>query len=221
MEQFNISQKESGLHIEGFPDAVKVLRIEGPRAKRLSDLALHKADLDFAESCLDAINLTAEEPYVIREALWRSSIVHVLKCFGDSGARFQLSAKKMLKGEPLEAMMAFDYFKGLRNKHLVHDENSYAQSIPGAILNKINKGYKIEKIVCFSAIAGTLSQENYSNLKLLIQKSRSWVITEFDKLCEALTKELEKEPYDKLFAKPSINYRVPKIDEIHKKRNTP
>jgi len=66
-----------------------------------------------------------------------------------------------------------------------------------------------------------LSQENYSNLKLLIQKSRSWVITEFDKLCETLTKELEKEPYDKLFAKPSINYRVPKIDEIHKKRNTP
>jgi len=220
MEQFNITQRESGLHIEGFPDAVKVLRIDGSRAKRLSDLALHKADLDFAENCLDAINLTTEDAYVVREALWRSSIVHFLKCFGDAGARFQLSAKKIFKAEPPEAMMAFEYFKGLRNKHLVHDENSYSQSIPGAILNNRNKGYKIEKIVCFSAIAITISQDNYNNLKLLIQKSRVWVIAEFDKLCEVLTEELERESYEKLFGKPSINYQLPMIDEIHRKRNT-
>jgi hypothetical protein len=221
MEHLEISLRESGMHIEGFPDAEKVIRIEGPRAKRLSDLALHKADLDFAENCLDAISLAAEEPHVIREALWRSSIVHFLKCFGNAEARFQLSAVRILKGEPSEAMMAFNYFKGLRNKHLVHDENSYAQSIPGAILNKGNKSYKIEKIVCFAAIAGTLAQENYNNLKLLIQKSRSSVIAEFDQLCETLTKDLEKEPYDKLCAKESLTYRKPTIDELHKNRNAP
>ena len=57
MELFEISKKEPGLHIEGFPEAVKVLRIEGLCAKRLSDLALHKSDLEFSESGLDAINL--------------------------------------------------------------------------------------------------------------------------------------------------------------------
>ena len=153
MESHPISQRESGLHIEGFPDAVKVLAIKGPRAKRLSDLALHRADLDFAEECLDAINVTPEEPRVLREALWRSAILHFLKCFGDAGARFQLSAERILKGTPPEAAMAFDYFKGLRNKHIVHDENSCSQSIPGAILNNGNKAYKIEKIICFSAKA--------------------------------------------------------------------
>ncbi len=198
MEYFGISQKESGLHIEGFPDAEKVVCIDGPQAKRLSDLALHKADLDFADQCLDAINQTPRESHIIREALWRSAIVHFLKCFGDSGARFQLSAQKVLKIEPPEAMMAFNYFRDLRNRHLVHDENSYAQSLPGAILNKGNKEYKIERIVCFAAIAATLAQDNYSNLKMLIQKSRAWVVDQFDKLCKLVTEELEKETYTNL-----------------------
>ena len=30
------------------------------------------------------------------------------------------TAEKILKTEPPEAMMTFNYFKGLRNKHLVH-----------------------------------------------------------------------------------------------------
>ncbi|TCT06366.1 hypothetical protein [Paralcaligenes ureilyticus] len=221
MEHFEISQRESGLHIEGFPDAVKVIAIEGPRSKRLADLALHKDDLEFADGCLDAINLSPEGPYVIREALWRSAIVHFMKCFGDSGARFQLSSAKILKGERPEASIAFKYFKHLRNKHFVHDENSYAQSLPGAILNSETKSYKIEKIVCFAAIAGTLAQENYSNLKLLIQKSRSWVISEFDQLCSTLTAELEREPYERLLKKESLAFRAPIIGEIHKNRNVP
>lgn len=221
MEFFELSQRESGLHIEGFPDAVKVIGIDGPRSKRLADLALHKDDLAFADSCLDAINLSPEKPSVIREALWRSAIVHFMKCFGDSGARFQLSATKILKGEPPEALMAFEYFKHLRNKHFVHDENSYAQSLPGAILNPKTKSCKIEKIVCFAAIAKTLGQENYGNLKLLIQKTHSWVIAEFDQLCDTLTAELELEPYESLLKKESLTFRAPTNDEIQKNRNAP
>lgn len=221
MENYKISQRESTLHVEGFPDAIKVIAIEGPRSKRLADLALHKIDLEFADSCLDAMNLSPEEPFVIREALWRSAIVHFIKCFGDSGARFQLSSTKILKGEPPEALMVFEYFKHLRNKHFVHDENSYAQSLPGAILNAETKSYKIEKIVCFAAIAGTLEQANYSNLKLLIQKSQSWVIAEFDQLCDTLTAELETEPYANLLKKESLTIRAPTNDEINRNRIAP
>lgn len=221
MENYELSQRESVLHIEGFPDAVKVIAIEGPRSKRLADLALHKSDLEFADSCLDVINLSPEEPFVIREALWRAAIVHFIKCFGDSGARFQLSSTKIFKKEPPEALMAFEYFRHLRNKHFVHDENSYAQSLPGAILNAESKSYKIEKIVCFAAIAGTLGEENYNNLKLLIQKSRSWVIAEFDHLCDTLTVELERESYENLLKKESLTLRTPVNDEINRNRNAP
>ncbi len=220
MEHFAISKTEPGLHIEGFPDAVKVVAITGPDAKRVADLSLHKVDLDFADACLDAINQVPENPLVAREALWRSAIVHFMKCFGPS-ARFQLSAAKIYKGEPPGAKKAFEYFEDLRNKHFVHDENSYAQSIPGAVLNNGAKSYKIEKIVCFAAFGATLEQGNYGNLKLLIEKARAWVVTEFDSLCERLTGALEQESYEDLLARDAITYRVPTVDELSNARQAP
>lgn len=42
MELFSISKTESGLHIESFPDAVKVVTNNGPEAKRAADLAPEK-----------------------------------------------------------------------------------------------------------------------------------------------------------------------------------
>ena len=220
MEHFAISKTEPGLHIEGFPDAVKVVAITGPDAKRVADLSLHKVDLDFADACLDAIIQVPENPLVAREALWRSAIVHFMKCFGPS-ARFQLSAAKIYKGEPPGAKKAFEYFEDLRNKHFVHDENSYAQSIPGAVLNNGAKSYKIEKIVCFAAFGATLEQGNYGNLKLLIEKARAWVVTEFDSLCERLTGALEQESYEDLLARDAITYRVPTVDELSNARQAP
>jgi hypothetical protein len=220
MERLSLSEAATDFHIDGFPDAVKAVAIGGKEANRLADLNLHRADLEFANECLDAINLAPEHPIVIREALWRSAVVHFMKCFG-TGARFQLAPEKLYKGQPPEALMAFRYFKALRNKHLVHDENSYAQSIPGAILNGGNNHYKIEKIICFAAIGETLEQANYGNLKLLIQKAREWVIAEFDALCERLTADLEKESYESLLARKAVTYAVPTVDEIEHRRKAP
>ena len=221
MENFEISQRESGFHIEGFPDAVKVIKIDSPDAIRLSDLALHKADLEFADQCLEAINTVPEEPYVLRESLWRSSIVHFLKCFGKSNARSQLRPGEELQGEPPQAIEAFGYFLSLRDKHLVHDDNSYSQSNPGAVLNDGSKDYKVEKIICFSASSVTLEQENYGNLKLLIARSLSWVIQEFDQLCDKLTETLEKETYAMLVARADLTYAVPTLEELNKNRHSP
>lgn len=218
MENFEISQRDTGFHIEGFPDAVKVVHIDSPDTARLSDLALHKTDLEFADQCLEAINAVPEEPYVLRESLWRSAIIHFLKCFGKSNARSRLKTDDVFQGEPPEAIEAFKYFLSLRDKHLVHDDNSYAQSIPGAVLNDGGKDYKIEKIVCFSASSVTLEQANYSNLKLLIGKALLWVTQEFDHLCEKLTETLELETYATLLAKKDLTYHAPSIDELNKTR---
>jgi hypothetical protein len=140
-----------------------------------------------------------------------------MKCFGNS-ARFQLSERRIYKSEPEEVLIAFEYFKNLRNKHLIHDENSYAQSIPGAALNNGAKNYKIEKIICLSALGVTLEQDNYSNLKLLLSKAKAWVASEFDSLCERITESLEKECYEDLIARDAITYRVPTVDEISHSR---
>jgi len=129
-------------------------------------------------------------------------------------ARFQLSREKIYKNEPPQAKLVFDYFQNLRNKHVVHDENAYSQSIPGAVLNKGDKPYKIEKILCFGAHSNTLEQGNYANLKLLIRKALEWVIAEFDAFCELVTKELEACSYEDLLKRDNVKYRAPTVEEI-------
>ena len=220
MEQFPISKDDRGFVIEGISDAVKVVRIGGPKAKRLADLALHRADLDFAAACLANINRVPEEPLVLRQSLWRSAIVHYAKCFGTSASRFQLDAAAIYKANPL-AVENFDYFWDLRNKNIVHDENSYHQSIPGAALNDGSKAFKVEKIICFNAVAETLGQDNYNNLHLLISTALAWVTAQFDELCSLVTKELEAQPYETLFAREGIEYRTPHVQDVGRKRDTP
>jgi hypothetical protein len=217
MEFYSVTEVEGGLHIEGFPDAVKLIKLDGPKARRVSDLLLHKRDLEFANACLEAINNVPADPSTVREALWRSAVVHFVKCFGNSAARFQLSRERIYKNDP-EAMQVFEYFQHLRDKHVVHDENSYSQSIPGAILNRGDKPYKIEKILCFSAHLQTLEQNNYSNLKLLIQKALDWVNVEFDKCCDIITNDLEAIAYDDLLNKPDLIYQAPEVNRVGENR---
>jgi len=217
MEQFSIKKTADGFHIDGFPDAVKVLRITGPMSQRLADLALHRADLDFGLECLVAINRRPEEAYVVRQALWRSAIVHFIKCFGQSDSRFSLDAKKVYKGDS-GAPEPFAFFESLRNKHLVHDENSFAQCLPGAVLNKKGLDHKIAKIVCLSMIGDTLNQDNYNNLHLLATGARQWVVAQFDGLCELLTADLEPKSYDDLFAVDGVTYTAPGAADVHTSR---
>jgi hypothetical protein len=217
MESYEISKTSSGFHVEGFPETVKLLKIEGPNAVRLSQLALHKHDLDFALECLTTINKVPNEPIVLREALWRAAVVHLLKCFGFSRSRFSLDPRIIYKDESLEQEV-FDYFKSLRDKHFMHDENAYLQSLPGAALNKRDSSVKIAKIVCFNVAGVTLDQEHYSNLRLLITRAREWVVAQFDSLCDILTSELEARSYDELYACPEIQYSLPRPEEVHKAR---
>jgi hypothetical protein len=146
-------------------------------------------------------------------------MTHYMKCFGD-GARFQLAAEKIYRTDPSEALRVFAYFKALRNKHLIHDENSYAQADPGAILSNESKPYKIEKIVCPAMISVTLEQANYANLKLLIEKALAWVISEFDLLCNQLSAELESEDRQSLMARPPLIANPTNPNEINSRRKT-
>lgn len=217
MENFPISQTESGLHIDGVPDAVALVSIRGHKAQRLSDLALHQSDLKFALEALETLSAPGCSIFV-QEALWRAAIIHYIKCFGDS-SRFSLSESKLYKSSPPEALEAFRYFKELRNRHISHDENSYAQSIPGAAINNGKKDYKIEKIMCLSFHAQTLEQANYSNLHLLISDALFWVNGEFDKVCDLITKELETIPHDEIMSLPRLNYRTPEITDAYAPRD--
>jgi hypothetical protein len=117
-------------------------------------------------------------------------------------------------------LQAFRYFKHLRDKHYVHDENAYAQCIPCAALNSGNKSYKIEKIFTL-AMVETIEQANYSNLHLLISQAQDWLNLELDQLFNELTGELEAQPYELLCSISEVKYTAPGLDAISKRREVP
>lgn len=218
MERYQVSRNDSGFYVEGFPDAAKLIQLEGPKARRLADLALHRSDLDFARECLTAINGISPDNEIARQALWRSAIVQYAKCFGSSKSRFQLQAAAIYKGDPM-GLQIFEYFSHMRDKHVAHDENAYAQCTPGAVINKPDKPHKVEKILCTSMFVQTLDQINFGNLVLLVQKAHAWVVLHFDNLCALLTKELEALPYDALLQRPAVTQRVPTPADVNKARH--
>jgi hypothetical protein len=89
-------------------------------------MTLHLSDLYFCEAALEQIDRLDSRRGVIAEALWVAAIARYFKCFGSSQSRAQLSAKKILKSHP-GAEEVFDYFKNLRDKHLIHDESALTQ----------------------------------------------------------------------------------------------
>jgi len=140
-----------------------------------------------------------------------------MKCFGSSESRFSLVAPQIYKGDS-GAITAFDYFQALRNRHLVHDVNSYAQGQPGAILNNKRASHKIAKIVCSSIFSQTLNQANFGNLHQLITIAQKWLTDQFETLCEILTGELEAMEYEELSSQESLIYKVPDVDELFQTR---
>ncbi len=214
MKHFEITETDEGFDVQGFPDAVKVIGIKGPKARRLGDIALHVCDLEFSLSCLDGINLVPEEPSALKEALWRSSVIHFLKCFGNSGCRFSLDANKIYRGGDM-ALEIFNYFQNLRNKYFVHDENSFAQALPGAILNKPDAPHKIAKIICPTFMSETLDQGNFGNLHKLVTIALEWATEQFDQLCDKLSAELESLAHEDLSRRAGITYSMPSAEEVH------
>jgi hypothetical protein len=219
MEPIRISSKSPGnVQVEGIPDAIRLIKVDGPKARRLADLALHRSDLKFAKDCLEAINRVPVEDDRTREALWRCAILHYFKCFGVSAQRFNLDAARIYRDRPPAAMMNFEFFKGMRNKHFSHDENAYMECSIGAAINDGTKSYKVEQVTPLVATYSVLGQESFSNLMLLIDNAERWVATQFDECVALIKSELENLPYEELVARPGPELRVPTVEDAGKPR---
>jgi hypothetical protein len=131
-------------HVDGLPDATHFVELTGHLPKQIAHLALHKADLEFVLELLRQINKVEDE--VVKEALWELAIIRFIKCFVGGSARIQLDENTILAKTP-GAMTVFEFFKNIRNKHFVHDENSYTQCTPVAALNDGQKAIKSRKLL--------------------------------------------------------------------------
>ena len=106
-------------------DALQQVQLAGHIAKRLADLSLHQYDMDFCERLLKEYGPRFVGEYDdLSRALWIAVLTKFVSCFRSSDARGLLNEGKVYGSNP-KASQAFDWILNLRNKHVVHDVNSY------------------------------------------------------------------------------------------------
>ena len=163
-----IEHGEEGYRLIGYDPGCSIVSLDEADVRWLMDLALHEADLFFAEECLLPFELGRPEKPV-DAALWRASLVALFKCFQRSEARSRpLRASEIYDRE---GRKVFRYFEGLRNGHVVHDSNDVSSVVAGMVLSA--DGAPLE-VIALSAQRDMISAENYSNLRLLIRRAIEW-----------------------------------------------
>jgi hypothetical protein len=219
MENVPVARVAGGGLSFDIPDAVKLIGVTGVEAKKLAHLALHRSDLAFARHCLEALQKYDEKEHVEVQALWRGAIIYCVKCFMGNSPRARLEEATVLADEPV-AREWLRYFTELRNKHLVHDVNSFSQSAVFAALNDGTKSYKV--VVASTFTVSSLNQHNFDSLCRLVEKSMKWVEKESDLLCSALRMQLEACSYEELSACGSpFPIHLPKLKDLDRRRKTP
>lgn len=192
---------------------------------QLEDWIAHRADLKFAEECVNFMVRTPELPSVAREAMWRCAIVHYCKCFDKSGPRKKnkLDPEEILPdstpsgANPRIIHQDFVYF---RNKHIIHDENGYRDSLLGACIDAPGQEYNVGSIVCAIIENAYLDSTNFTNLVKLIDDSLNWVETNYDAKSIALRRELEGYSRDELLGQDLIGHSLPKDVKSRRTRIT-
>ncbi|MBX9961833.1 MAG: hypothetical protein K2Y35_02170 [Burkholderiales bacterium] len=206
------------LDIEGYPNAVAVKRIDDPIARQLQGIALHHFDLSYCRAALaELTHLDRSIQPLLAEALWVSTIARYFKCFGRNKSRTQLSPEKILKNHP-GAEEVFGYFRDLRDKHIIHDENPYSQAFTGIALNVKDAEYKIADVFSLAMNAFTVDDDHLRSFTQLTAVTLAWVDAKRDELHNLLGKQYEQWEYEVLLALPDIAFTVPTSDKVDSKR---
>jgi hypothetical protein len=130
-------------------------------------------------------------------------------------------ADDVYAGAPEQARRNFDFFRNVRNKQLMHDENSSTQSFTVAILNDGTKPHKVEAVRAMSMsfqLLGPEGQQNYESFYQVVVRVQEWVTGKFDKLQAKIHADLENLSYAELDGMPPVLGHVPTLAEVGRKR---
>lgn len=213
-----VTVTDGRFHIENYPDAVALKRIDTPIARQLQAMTLHQFDLSFCRNALVEIaRLDREENVLTAEGLWVAALARYFKCFGKNKSRSQLSAQKILRSHP-GAEAVFTYFQDLRDKHIIHDENPFTQAFTGVAVNSKEAQYKVADIISLAFNAFTVDDAHLIQFTQLIDITLAWVNAKRNELHNILGHEYEQWPHQDLLTLPDIQYTVPTADVVGVKR---
>ena len=83
---------------------------------------------------------------------------------------------------------AFDLLKTLRNKHILHDENDWMQTVPYDIIGTIAGQPSVGDIDC--VVMEGADTAHIEQLTTVVDAARDWANQQFDRLTEAIRADL-------------------------------
>lgn len=218
MKRLSMTQHGKKFHVEGYPDSVALKRIDDSDARELQALTLHQSDMNFCRAAMEQLEKSRKsDEGVIAQALWLVCVACFFKCFGSSKSRTSLSANEVLKNHT-GAMQVFDYFKALRDKHVIHDENAYCQAFTAVALNAENASSKVADVIAIATNASTIDDAHVTQFKQLVETTNAWVSERREALHQSLAQKYEQWAYKDLLALPDIQYTAPTASSVRTKR---
>ncbi len=204
----DISLIDGRMHVEGYPDAERVGALETPMARRLADLRLHESALMFSEQAMQEFGLMAERP-LAREAILVGVVAKYFSCFGDNKAAASLSADRVFKNMP-DAKRCFEYWKALRDKHLIHNESAISHMVTGVVFGPRAEVQDILSLQMLPAL--DLDHEHCQLLYNLIDHTLKFVRDEIANLLPRIFKETNDMTIAERLILKDVVYTVPGSD---------
>lgn len=188
-------------------------RIDGNVEKQYRAVVLHELDLQFCQNCLRELkSLDYNKQSELAEVYWISCITRFFKCFGQSKARPNLSGSKIFKADPVSTT-EFEYFRALRNKHIVHDENPFSDVLVMVAVNASDQGPPFVEVFGAPIHLSTIKSD-LVRLEGLVKKARAWVANRRLEFEKQLTATYSPWLRDKLLSLPDVLIRPPSDKEV-------
>jgi hypothetical protein len=204
--------RDGVMHIEGYPDAEVVSKLSTKIGKRIADLRLHQSDLRFCERILQIYGnmILVGSPSDVAHALWIAILVKFYSCFGASEARMSLNAKKVYAGRD-DAMVVFHFYKNIRNKHIVHDENNHSYPLTGVVFGKNFED--VQDILSLTHHFLHEGKEELQNIYNLVDHAYKYVCKEVNVALAAAFEEVNAMTLEARRKMPQLQITVPVIGD--------
>ncbi|MCA2256011.1 hypothetical protein JF710_22785 [Mycobacterium intracellulare] len=201
------------------PELLKVVAIPDALSKAVAHMGLHELDLHKAAKYLDELD---KRGYMngdtVAEALWYSALVALFKCFGNSNARIRLDPTVIYTDD--HQLQQFKYWKSMRNKYLVHDDNDGMQSHVFALLRRPDYRPSIAKVEVLTLDGVTIYKDNAAVVRELVNTAREWVQAESIRLSSLMSAALNNMTFEELDALPPVRISHTNHETVHRTRTS-
>jgi hypothetical protein len=196
-------------------NALRTGYLTGPIAAHVGELNLHHFDISFSERILKEYQIKFVNEYSdVSLALWIAVVTKFMSCFQGSEARPPLHPKKVYRTHP-QALQDFESLMALRNKHVVHDENSHYNAAAFAWLEPNGDVRGVGPMLTVARIDPT----HVTMMCNLVVHALNFLNTAMAKAGKALlTRVQEMTPEERMALPPGVYFPLPTEEDIKQTR---